>query len=132
MRTYLLPAVFVTLTLIMLSIQNVYAQPCAIFGFFEKPLPNSPPCIDTLVGPGAKPLSYYVGLLVAAFIALIVAVGIVMIVIGGFLYMTAGGSGDRVKMAKEIIISAIVGMVLALAAWIILYTFSPQFLSPSL
>ena len=45
---------------------------------------------------------------------------VVSIVIGGYIYMTAGGDADRVRTAKVWIGSAILGIILALLAWLIL------------
>lgn len=78
---------------------------------------------------GNKPLLTYVSLLVNIVIALTVALGLVMIVIGGFFYMTAGGDGGRISTAKTFIGAALLGIILALTAFLILNTISPQFAS---
>lgn len=102
------------------------------FGFFERPLPGlAGVCIDTLLNT-RFPLSIYISVAVTVLIVLIVALGIVSIAVGGYFYMTAGGSADRVQLGKTIIVAALIGITLALASWVILYTISPQFLSPSL
>ncbi len=61
-----------------------------------------------------------VQLLVTAIIVLTIIAALVSILIGGYIYMTAGGSGDRVRVAKLWIGSAILGIILALLAWAIL------------
>lgn len=41
---------------------------------------------------------------------------------GGFLYLTSGGNENQIKQAKSVITYAIVGLVLALASYIIVNT----------
>lgn len=60
------------------------------------------------------------GIAATFIIALTIMAGMISIVIGGYIYMTAGGSGDRIRMAKIWIGSAILGIILALLAWTIL------------
>ena len=107
----------------------VSAQPCPNSGLFERPLPGSPPCIDTLIS-GGTPLTSYISVVIVFLTVLIVAVGVIAIVVGGYLYMTAGGSGDRVQLAKSIVAAAIIGIVLALTAFVLLSTISPEFSQP--
>ncbi len=62
------------------------------------------------------------------------AVGImatIMIMYGGFKWLTSRGGGD-VGQAKDIIFSALLGLVLALLSWVILNTINPQLLVISL
>ncbi|MBI4022516.1 MAG: hypothetical protein HY372_04090 [Candidatus Andersenbacteria bacterium] len=63
--------------------------------------------------------------MVTVLIALTVMAAIVSILIGGYIYMTAGGSADRVRMAKVWVGSAILGIVIAILAWLILNSISP-------
>jgi hypothetical protein len=64
-------------------------------------------------------------LVVLVLIVFVILVGVVSIVIGGYYYMTAGGSADRVRTAKIWIGSALLGIALALLAYVILNTISP-------
>ncbi|HLD25814.1 MAG TPA: hypothetical protein VJC05_02125 [Candidatus Andersenbacteria bacterium] len=57
--------------------------------------------------------------------ALTVMAALVSIVVGGYIYMTAGGSADRVRLAKVWIASALGGMMLALLAWLIIASVNP-------
>jgi hypothetical protein len=59
--------------------------------------------------------------------SLVVMAGAASILIGGYIYMTAGGSADRVRTAKIWIGSALVGIALALLAWIILNSIHSSF-----
>jgi len=59
------------------------------------------------------------------------AVGImatIMIMYGGFKWLTSRGGGD-IGQAKDIIFSALLGLVLALLSWVILNTINPQLLN---
>ncbi len=44
-------------------------------------------------------------------------VALVMIMLGGFMWMTAAGNEERVKKAKTILTSAIIGMVIIMLSW---------------
>ena len=45
------------------------------------------------------------------------AVAVIMLVIGGFKFTTSGGSPEQVKSAKNTIMYAIIGIVVAIVAW---------------
>lgn len=62
---------------------------------------------------------------VALVTALVIMTAFVTIVIGGYIYMTAGGSADRVGTAKKWIVSGLLGIIIALSAWIILGAINP-------
>lgn len=44
-------------------------------------------------------------------------IAVVTIIIGGITYVTANGEASRIKRAKDIIIYAVVGLVIAIMAW---------------
>jgi hypothetical protein len=50
----------------------------------------------------------------------------IMIVVGGLLWLTAGGAADRVSTAKSFIESALVGLVIALTSYLLLYAINPN------
>lgn len=50
---------------------------------------------------------------------LAIPIAVAMIVWGAFVFMTAGGSEDRVASGKKIMTSAVIGLVIALGAWVI-------------
>jgi len=54
-----------------------------------------------------------------------------MIVYAGFQYLTSGGNTAQQKDAQERIVSAIIGIVLLFAFYIVLYTINPDILSSS-
>ena len=63
---------------------------------------------------------YRYGLGLAAILA------VVMIMVGGFLWLTSGGNQNQVSRAKEFIVSALTGLLLALFSFMILSTVNPR------
>lgn len=49
-----------------------------------------------------------------------------MIIIGGYMYLTSAGNTSETGKAKGIITDAIVGLILALVSYLILYTINPD------
>lgn len=76
--------------------------------------------------PGSSGLGSLIEEYVVIITAITVMAALVSIVIGGYIYMTAGGSADRVRLAKSFIGSALFGMALALMAWLILKSINPS------
>ena len=54
-----------------------------------------------------------------------------MIAAGGFIWLTAGGSPERVSKAKDFIVSALLGLLLALLSYVILNTINPELVNPA-
>ncbi|MBU1146252.1 pilin [Patescibacteria group bacterium] len=50
----------------------------------------------------------------------------IMIVIGGLLWLTAGGDAGKVSTAKSFIESSLVGLVIALTSYLLLYAINPK------
>jgi hypothetical protein len=71
-------------------------------------------------------LSEYISALYRYGVGLAVTLAVVMIMAGGFLWLMSGGSPDRVGKAKEFIISAFSGVLLALFSFIILQGINPE------
>jgi hypothetical protein len=105
-----------------LPLFDAHAQ--ARWGDFESGLFGG--SIDDFIG-RPNPLTQFMGRIINIVTGLVIVIGVISIVIGGYLYITAGGSADRTKQAKVWIGSALLAIVLALAAWVILNTLSPQF-----
>lgn len=49
-----------------------------------------------------------------------IPVGVIFIVWGGFVIMTAAGSEERVRKGRQIITAALIGVAIALGAWLII------------
>lgn len=63
------------------------------------------------------------------------AVGIAalfMLSIGGMMYLTSAGNTSQLGSAKKIIFDALLGLVLAIVSWLILYTINPQLVEANL
>lgn len=104
-------------------------SPTCAFGDFEVPLPSFAGKTICDVAESPTPFITFISTLTNLFLGIIVATGLVMTVIAGYVYMTAGGSADQVGKAKNMIKAALLGIILALAAFLILNTISPQFAS---
>lgn len=51
---------------------------------------------------------------------------LLMIMIGGFMYITSAGNNASMEKAKGIITDAIIGILMALTAWLLLYIINPE------
>jgi hypothetical protein len=51
---------------------------------------------------------------------------LLMIIIGGFMYITSAGNTSRTETAKTIIFDSLYGLLVALAAWLLLYVINPD------
>jgi hypothetical protein len=51
---------------------------------------------------------------------------LLMIMIGGFMYITSAGNNAQMEKAKGIIYDSVIGILLALTAWLILYVINPE------
>lgn len=66
-------------------------------------------------------------------IAIVAILAVVMIGVGGFMYIvTSAGNAGKLANAKEIITSAILGLVMALLSWLILFVINPDLVSNTL
>ena len=52
-------------------------------------------------------------------LSLLGLVAVIMIIIGGFKYMMSGGDEDKVKKAKKLLISGLVGLIIIILAYAI-------------
>lgn len=68
---------------------------------------------------GAKPLPELVGSFIQQAMGLLGIILVVLVIYAGFLWMTAQGSDEKIKKAKGIITSAVIGLVLIFAAYAI-------------
>ena len=50
-------------------------------------------------------------------LGILALIAVVMILIGGFRWMTAAGNEEKVDSAKKLLIAAIIGLVIVMAAW---------------
>lgn len=58
---------------------------------------------------------------------------LLMITLGGYIYLTSAGNTSQTGKAKGIITDAIIGLIMALTSWLLLYTIDPDLIKgPSL
>ncbi len=50
-------------------------------------------------------------------LGILALVAVVMILVGGFKWMTAGGNEEKIDSAKKLLVAALIGLVIILAAW---------------
>ncbi len=102
-------------------------------GFFQSVSAQGYVPMEKLPGsPGAASFKDYV---LAIYNFAIWTVGIaafLMISIGGFWYFTAAGNTSKVTKAKEIIGDALLGVVVSMVAWLILYVINPDLVNVNL
>ncbi|MFH1425910.1 MAG: pilin [Candidatus Kerfeldbacteria bacterium] len=50
-------------------------------------------------------------------LGILAIIAVIMVLIGGFRWMTAGGNEEKVDSAKKLLIAAVIGLVIVMAAW---------------
>ncbi len=60
-----------------------------------------------------------VGNVISLFLSLIGVILLVIVVYAGFLWLTAGGNEDQVARAKQLIRNGVIGLIIALSAYLI-------------
>lgn len=50
-------------------------------------------------------------------LGILALIAVIMILIGGFKWLTAGGNEEKVEGAKKLLIAALIGLAIILAAW---------------
>ncbi len=51
---------------------------------------------------------------------------LLMIMVGGYMYLVSAGNSSQTGKAKGVITDAIIGLILALVSWLLLYTINPD------
>ncbi len=74
----------------------------------------------------------YVGAIYKVALIVVTLSAVLMISIGGFLYLTSAGNTASMSNAKGIIFDALIGLVIALSAWLVLYVINPDLVKVSL
>lgn len=68
---------------------------------------------------GTQDLRVTIANIINVAMGLLGIVAVVIILLGGFKWMTAGGSEDKVKEAKKLIVAGVIGLVIILTAFAI-------------
>lgn len=84
--------------------------------------------IPGLPATGTITLSMYLVGLYNFLVSIVGIVAVMMMIIGGMRYITAGGSSTALSEAKEIVASAVYGLILAIFAWLIIAAINPDVL----
>lgn len=74
---------------------------------------------STSAGLTSKPLPELVGSFIASALGLLGVVLVVLVIYAGFIWMTAQGNDEKIKKAKGMITSAVIGMIIIFAAYAI-------------
>lgn len=123
MRTIQAPLVFITMVIMSVLLFSLFvAQPAGALNPLDAScaqkatLAGSDICNDDtkLFGAG----SFWTRL-INTFIFVVGAVAVLMLVIGGLRYVLSGGDASQTKSAKDTILYAIIGVVIALMAYAI-------------
>lgn len=93
-------------------------------------------CYDTKTTPGQKiekerfyyveDLSSYLANLYQYFVGIVGILAAVMIMYGGIMWILAAGNQSRIQNAKNVIFSAIIGVVIAFSSYLLLYLLNPR------
>jgi hypothetical protein len=79
-------------------------------------------------GPGQEPcqfcdLAELIGRVINFGIKLVIPIGVVFIAWGGIEILAASGSTEKAKKGRDILTAAVIGIVIALTAWLLLSVF---------
>ena len=94
--------------------------PCLAFGFTPDELGQTD--LDSVrdeAGYGTAELPDVIGRVVKIVLSLMALIAIVIIIVAGFQWMTSGGSEDKIKAAKKLMGSAMVGLIIIIFAYAI-------------
>lgn len=70
----------------------------------------------------APPLTTFLTNVMNFLISIFGALAVLMVIVGGVMYIISAGDPQRVEMAKKTIMGAVIGVVVALMAWVIVNT----------
>ncbi len=79
------------------------------------------PSYGTTLGLGTADLVAAVIRIIQYILAILGLIAVVMILLGGFRWMTAAGNEEKVASAKKILSAAIIGLVIIILAWAIVF-----------
>lgn len=78
-----------------------------------------PTGVDPIVGGSNLTVAGVIKAVITFILAFAAAIAVLFLVVGGILYMTAGGNDDKVKKARSMIFSAIIGLIVIILSFII-------------
>lgn len=77
-------------------------------------------------------LPKYIAAVYSLALAVIVLSALFMLSVGGFMYLTSAGNTSAMGTAKEVIFDSIIGLVIALTAWLLLNVINPDLVNVTL
>jgi hypothetical protein len=80
-------------------------------------LKNAAKAGGLIKGDEAPTLQATIGSIIGAVLAFVGVIFLILIIYGGITWMTAGGSEEKIKKAKGLIVNSIIGLVIILAAY---------------
>ena len=94
--------------------------PCLAFGFTPDQLGQTDlETVRDAAEYGSAPLPEIIGNVIRIVLGLMALIAIVIIIVAGFQWMTSGGSEDKIKAAKKLMGSALVGLIIIIFAYAI-------------
>ncbi len=102
-----------------LSVLPVLVLPSAVHAQLSNALTGGTTGIQTTQAGSTKPLTTLIANLVNVVLGVMGIIFVVLIVYAGILYMQAGSNPDNAKKAKSLIINAVIGLVIVVAAYAI-------------
>lgn len=120
--------IFLLILLVVMGVASVFVFSTAALAQSTVPVPKASAAL-TGNADGSAPttkIHQYIIALVGYGVQLAGLLAIMMITAGGFMWMTAGGQPGRVETAKDMVRSALLGLLLALFAYTILQTINPR------
>lgn len=92
---------------------------------------GSPDCTDADGNPAACSVDNQVQVVVNILLFILGAIAVVMIVIGGIRYATSNGESSNIKAAKDTILYAVIGLIVAIMAYAIVNFVVGAFVKPA-
>lgn len=108
----------------LITVSTVHAQTSGLnYQLLEK-IPGTSGLGSDL--PGYVSAIYKIALIVVTLSA------VLMLSVGGFMYLTSAGNTSSISSAKTVITDALIGLVIALSAWLVLFIINPDLVKVSL
>ncbi len=101
----------------LMGIHNVHAQALTTDELFGGTATGDE--FASTAGLGDADLVDTIGSIIRVALGFLGVIAVVIILLGGFRWMTAAGNDDKVKIAKKLIFSGILGLVIVLSAYAI-------------
>ena len=104
------PAFLLGILLFFITVTPVFAQPSSIVEGLEY--------VEPLELADADPREAVISL-ISLLMTFLGIIAVIIILYGGFVWLTAAGNEDRVSSAKKIITAGVIGLIIILAAFLI-------------